>query len=103
MRKLLNKILRRHDCRDDLAHKIARYKGELAAVQHLMDHYQAKQFNPYSVPECWLHADKMQKLYDLKEEYSALTRKLVDLQNRDAAQLKRDAVPTTNPEEENNA
>lgn len=73
------------DCRDSLAHKIARYKGELAAVQHLIDHYQAKEFNPYT--QWWQHAEKMQKLHDLKEEYSGLTRKLIALQNRDTTQL----------------
>lgn len=85
MRKWIDKILKRQCCRDTLAHKIARIKGELAAVVHLMDHYQAKQFNPYTAPECWKHATNVQQLHDLKEEYSALTRQLIALQNRDTA------------------
>lgn len=92
MRKWLNKLLRRHDCRDDLAHKIAQCKGELAAVTHLMDHYQAKQFDPYKVPECWKHAENMQRLHDLKEEYSAWTKKLITLQNRDTTQLDKETA-----------
>lgn len=85
MRKWIDNWFKRRQCRDTLAHKIARVKGELAAVTHLMDHYQAKEFNPYSVPECWEHAKKMQQLHDLKEEYSALTGQLIALQNKDTA------------------
>lgn len=92
IRKIINCILKRQDCRDTLAHKIAQLKGELAAVTHLMDHYQAKEFNPYIVPDCWKHAEKMQMLHDLKEEYSALTKKLIALQNRDTAQLDKDTT-----------
>lgn len=87
MRNLINRLFRRQDCRDDLAHKIARCNGELAAVKHLLDHYAEKQFDPYTVPECWKHAENVQRLHDLREEHAGWMKKLIDLQNRDCAQL----------------
>lgn len=85
---MIRHLLQCFDCRDDLAHKIARVKGELAAVQFLMDHYQAKPFDPYTQ---WnQHADKMNKLEALKQEWSAFSKKLATLQNRDVAAHKKE-------------
>lgn len=82
MRKLFTWFIPPKDDTDSLAHKIAQIKGEIAALTHLIDHYQAKQYNPYTVPECWHHAKNMQRLHDLKEEYSQWSRKLVTLTQR---------------------
>lgn len=83
IRKLIDRIFKRHDCRDDLATKIARLKGQLAEVAHLTDYYSGKNYDPNSVPDCWKHAQKIQCLHDLQEEYSGLTAQLIKLQNRD--------------------
>lgn len=79
MRKLFTWFIPPKQDDDSLAHKIAAIEGEIKAVTYLIDHYQAKQFNPYTVPECWHHAKNMQRLHDLKEEYSQWARKLAAL------------------------
>lgn len=90
MRKLINRLFHRHDCRDELASKIARVKGELAEVQHLVEHWQGKNFDPHTVPGCWKHAQKVQCLHDLHEAYTKLTTRLVQLQNRDTTAYDRE-------------
>ncbi len=78
----MRNFFRKHRCGDHLAHKIARYKGELAAVAHLLEYYGCMRFDVNSVPGCWQHAHKIQMIHELTEEHGQLMKKLNVLQNR---------------------